>query len=56
MKQFVAQFVREDHGQDLIEYAFLAAFIALVVWGSIQTLGNNLNTRFNTIATSVSAP
>ena len=27
----IRQFIREDEGQDLIEYAFLAAFIALAV-------------------------
>ena len=29
MKQWIARFVRDEQGQDLIEYAFLAVFIAL---------------------------
>ena len=30
MQQLIARFVREDEGQDLIEYALLATLIALV--------------------------
>lgn len=29
MKQFVSRFVREEQGQDLIEYTLLLAFVAL---------------------------
>lgn len=55
MKNFLARFIREDHGQDLIEYAFLAVFIALVVTVALGTLGGNLNTKFDSIATQVSS-
>ena len=39
MKQFLIRFVREDRGQDLIEYALLAAFIGTVgilAWSSVS--------------------
>jgi len=55
MKQFFARFIREDEGQDLIEYAFLAVFIALVVTVALGTLGSNLNTKFGAIATQVAS-
>ena len=55
MKNFFARFIREDEGQDLIEYAFLAVFIALVVTAGLSTLGTNLNSKFNSIATQVSS-
>ena len=55
MKNFVARFVREEEGQDLIEYAFLAVFIALVVTVALTNLGTNLNTKFDSIATQVSS-
>jgi pilus assembly protein Flp/PilA len=53
MRQLIARFVREDEGQDLIEYAFLAAFIALAVLTVIKTVGTNINTQFSNIATQV---
>jgi pilus assembly protein Flp/PilA len=53
MKNFIARFVREDEGQDLIEYAFLAVFIALVVTVALTNLGTNLNSKFQSIATQV---
>jgi len=40
MKQLVVRFVREDAGQDLIEYSLLAAIIAvgaIVVMGDVST-------------------
>ena len=55
MKNLFKRFVRDDEGQDLIEYAFLAVFIALVVTVALGTLGTNLNTKFNSIATQVSS-
>jgi Flp pilus assembly pilin Flp len=36
--------VREDGGQDLLEYAFLAALIAVVVIAGVTSLGNTVNT------------
>ena len=55
MKNFIARFIQEDHGQDLIEYAFLAVFIALVVTVALGTLGTNINIKFDSIATQVSS-
>jgi Flp pilus assembly pilin Flp len=53
MKQFLARFVREDEGQDLIEYAFLAVFIALVVTAGLTLVGSAVNDKMSTIASSV---
>lgn len=54
MKNFFARFIREEDGQDLIEYAFLAVFIALVVTVALGTLGRSLNSKFGDIASQVS--
>ncbi len=35
---------RREQGQDLIEYAMLAALIAIFAVGSITTLGQQINT------------
>ena len=55
MKNFIRRFVREEQGQDLIEYAFLAVFIALVVSVALQTDGSALSTKFTTIGTQISS-
>jgi pilus assembly protein Flp/PilA len=46
----VNAFVREDEGQDLIEYALLVALIALVCVAALTTAGQQVNLIFNNIA------
>ncbi len=53
MKQLVVRFVRGEEGQDLIEYGLLAAFVAMVVVAAATTLGTNLNSWYNKMATNV---
>jgi len=48
----IARFERED-GQTMVEYAFLVAFIAVVVLAGVTLLGGNLLTFFNSIAGKV---
>jgi len=40
------QWLRLDEGQDLLEYAVLAALIAVVAIGAVGLLGEHLNTVF----------
>jgi pilus assembly protein Flp/PilA len=54
MKLLIARLVREDEGQDLIEYAMLATLIALVVGLGATALGTNLNSWYDKMATKVS--
>jgi pilus assembly protein Flp/PilA len=54
MKSLLTRFIREDEGQDLIEYAFLAVFIALAVTVGIQAVATGLNTQFSNIGSQVS--
>jgi Flp pilus assembly pilin Flp len=53
MKKVFAQFVRETEGQDLIEYALLAATISIVVILGMQAVAGALNQRFTDISNSV---
>ena len=39
-------FRHRDDGQDLLEYAVLAALIAIVALGAVQTVGNTINGVF----------
>jgi Flp pilus assembly pilin Flp len=38
--------MRDDSGQDLLEYALLVALIALVAVGAVTQVGNTINTVF----------
>ncbi len=42
--------MRDDSGQDLLEYALLVALIALVAYGAVQTSGQQVNAIFSSIA------
>ena len=53
MKNFVARFIREDQGQDLIEYAFLAVFIGLAVTLGLQAVATGVNTQMSNIGGQV---
>ena len=55
MTRLLGNFIAQDEGQDLIEYAFLAAFIALVVLIGLQAVGGALNTRMSSIASTISS-
>jgi pilus assembly protein Flp/PilA len=43
-------FVRNEEGQDLIEYALLVALISLVAVGAIGAAGTAVNSIFGNIA------
>ena len=53
MKNLFNRFVREEAGQDLIEYALLAGFISLVAVAAIITTGTGLNTLYGAVSTQV---
>ena len=55
MKNLIARFVREDEGQDLIEYALLGSFVALAAYAGANFLGTNLNTWYTGIGSAVEA-
>ena len=55
MKALFNRFVREDAGQDLIEYALLAGFISLVAVVAITAVGTGINAVYNNIDTQVKA-
>jgi pilus assembly protein Flp/PilA len=55
MKELLVRFVREDEGQDLVEYALLIAFIALLCIAGMQVLGGGINKKFSDISSSLNA-
>ena len=45
--------LRQDDGQDLLEYALLVALIALVAVGAVTAAGTSVNTIFGNIAGAI---
>jgi Flp pilus assembly pilin Flp len=42
-----------EQGQDLVEYAMLLAFIALICIVGLQNLGTAVNSTYNSVSTSL---
>lgn len=55
MKNLLARFVREDEGQDIIEYSLLAAFISISGYLILQSIGQNVNDIYGDVQTAVIA-
>ena len=55
MKALLKRFVREEAGQDLIEYALLAGFISLVAVVAITQVGQGVNRVYGNINSQVAS-
>ena len=55
MKNLIARFVREEEGQDIIEYALLAAFISISGYRSCSSIGTNVNTIYTVVNSATSS-
>ena len=53
MKKFIRRFVREESGQDLIEYALLAATIGIGALVGMRAVRDAVNTEFSSIGASI---
>jgi pilus assembly protein Flp/PilA len=53
MKNIVNRFVREEDGQDLIEYSLLAALIAVACIVAMNTLATDINEIFAAIGAAL---
>jgi pilus assembly protein Flp/PilA len=47
--------VRNEEGQDLLEYALLVALIALIAIGAVTAAGNSVSAIFTAIAGQLAA-
>ena len=50
MKNLIQRFVREEEGQDIIEYALLAAFISVCAVAIIQGIAPSLQNRYQDVS------
>jgi len=53
MSNFVSRFLKDESGATAIEYGLIAALIAVVLVTALGTLGTNLSSTFNKVATKV---
>jgi pilus assembly protein Flp/PilA len=55
MKNLIQRFIREEEGQDLIEYALLAAIIAIGAVVAMTALSTQINSTFDEVSTELGA-
>jgi pilus assembly protein Flp/PilA len=53
LAHFVKSLVRNEEGQDLLEYALLIALIALVAIAAVTAAGTSVSTIFDAFATKL---
>ncbi len=53
MKGLLTRFLKDESGATAVEYALLAALIAVAIIGGATTLGTTIGTKFGEIATSI---
>ena len=53
MKNLITRFVREEEGQDLIEYALLCALIAVAAMVGMTNLATEINAIFGRVGTTL---
>jgi len=51
----IEQFIRDEEGQDLVEYALLLVFLALAAISILPTLGSSVNRVFSQSNSSLNA-
>jgi pilus assembly protein Flp/PilA len=52
-QQLLLRFLLDDSGQDLIEYALIAALIALAAVGAMSTVGSEVANTFNSVGSDI---
>jgi pilus assembly protein Flp/PilA len=55
MKNFWIEFLKEESGQDLIEYTLVAALVAFGAVAGMNTLATDLNQAFSKVGSKLNA-
>jgi pilus assembly protein Flp/PilA len=53
MRNFLNKLVGDKEGVTAIEYALIAALVAVVIIGGVSLLGSNIATVFSTVANTI---
>jgi pilus assembly protein Flp/PilA len=54
-KRMVSQFLKDDQGQDLIEYALMAGFIAVAAGALMPNISSSISTVFSKVQSLMTA-
>lgn len=54
MRSICRRFIREESGQDMIEYSLLAAFISVVAYVTIDAIGGDVQTIYGVVSSATS--
>lgn len=54
VKDFFKHLISDEEGATMVEYALMVGLVAIVVIAGATLLGTNLNSKFDSVATSVS--
>jgi pilus assembly protein Flp/PilA len=55
LKRALSRLISDESGQDLIEYALVAALIALGAVAAMNTLAGTISTAFSTVGSKLTA-
>jgi pilus assembly protein Flp/PilA len=53
MKNLVFSLIRDEQGQDLIEYALLAGLISILCVAAVRTAGQKVSSLFSSVAVAI---
>ena len=53
MKLLIANLIKDEQGQDLIEYALLAGLISILCVAAIKGAGTKVSTLFTNVSNSI---
>jgi pilus assembly protein Flp/PilA len=53
MRTLVRKFCKDEQGATAIEYGLIAAGISVAIIATVQALGTNLNTTFQSVSTAL---
>lgn len=56
MTKLFSRFMKDESGATAIEYGLIAALISVAIIAGARSLGTALNSKFSSIATTVSNP
>src|SRR5688500_1961704 len=54
VKTLIVRVVREEAGQDIIEYSLLGAFISVVAWLTLENIGEDVEVMYSNIQSATS--
>jgi pilus assembly protein Flp/PilA len=53
MRKFMTKFIGDQKGVTALEYALIAALVAVVIIGGVSLLGTNVSKVFSTVANTI---